>query len=239
MLISRGLSPYKVGAKVIFDLDSDRTIGTANGTQPSGWNEGVGGAMTKQTANWPTMNSIGSIAKLNGHKTMNFASEIVTRTSFAMPSKWTLFLVGYRNNSSSNLWFIEQGPDANSNNGMYMWEGGNGIIASRQTGGLRYAIQTGAPWVGSAATWYTRTVINDQGTTQSARRNGSAVTPSSTSGSFGAAQTVTDTLYIGGRASGVLLTAGRFVRLLIFEGALTTAQCEQVERYLQRLYRHY
>lgn len=239
MLVARGLSPYKIGAKVLFDLDSDYAETPTNGAEISSWLEKVSAAaMTKETSTWPTAAIMSSIAKLNGHKVLQFFSDRVTRASFVLPSKWTFVCVVYRTSASSNYWLCEQGTDAGSVNGMYFFDGGNGMFASRQTNSTRY-ITASASWVGSAATWYTRVCVNDQGTTQTARRNGTGVTPATTVGTFGTAQAVTDTLYVGGRSGGAINTDGRFARILIFDGALTTDQCQQVERYLQRIYRHY
>lgn len=146
--------------------------------------------------------------------------------SLALGSQMTVFTV--LECITANTWFMEQSPDINSNDGFYQY--GNGLATQIKNSGVSVMTANIAGWLGTdpvlAMTRY-------DGTDAIAWKNGSLYPGSTGSGSI-TNNTATNVLNIGSRNQASLFFDGYLYELIIYNGALSTAQIALVNDYLRR-----
>lgn len=238
MLISRSTGLFGLSIKPALFIDAGRSIGT----------DGAASTSILNSVNNSSSSDIGINPKikyngLNGKKTLNYDANkraIVTCTVSA--GSVTLIAVTKRTNASSDWFFMEHGIDTASASGCYMYEEGTGSMGFRQGGQTAFGVPSSqASWRASAGTWYTRiTRCNHGAQTFNTRLNGTNLaTSNGVPSNWGTAVGHLSNFFLGARNGAILNFRGECAFALMYNGYLTDAQCELVEKLLRLRFKHY
>lgn len=153
--------------------------------------------------------------------------DFMSVVNLTLPTFFTLFVVGKFLTGNPGAMFVEHGPTANSNPGVY-FNGANGNSWKVNRGGSTHEATGISNWM-TAALGIAEFVYDGAGLYA---LNGTAQANGVITGTALGNSNVTDTLYVGARAGTSLFTSGDWCEIVLAAGALDAGLRSKTRRYL-------
>lgn len=216
--------PVKNGLALWLDAADDTTFSYSSAAFVSQWRDKSGNnfhASQGTVASQPNRNTT-----QNSRKTVTFdgTNDTVTIPNFVCNSEMSIFVVS----NCGNTLFIEQSTDSNSNDGFYIYGGGNGMFRIRRSSGSTFTRST--DWLSGGYSIATGT--NSTGLDLLTYKNGTQQTFTSDSRSSLTNSYVTNTLYIGSRGASSVWSSGPIAEIIIYNRKVTNIERNSIHTYL-------
>lgn len=208
-------------------LDASKIEGLSDGNAITTWNDASANGVnpTQATAaQKPTYKT----NIINGLPVARYDGGDILAASITLPTFITMFVVS-GNATNGKTFFIEQGPNTNTNNGFFFYGEGVSIVNTYRSG-MHETSKAG--WFGNS--WAVASFTYDGSFL--IYKNGTQVTGNTTSGSSRSNSDVTDNLYVGARTGLIVPMQADLAEVLIYSGKLADTDRQAVEDYLKTKY---
>lgn len=211
-------------------VDASKIVGLADGQGIASWAD-QSGNNNHLVQSDSTRQPLYKTNVVNGKPAVRFdgSNDYLKIDSLTLPTYISIFVVS-KTNVAGKGFFIEHGPDTNTNDGFFFYGEGTGAFSFRRSGATHTISNSG--WFGT--NWALGSGVYNG--THYVRKDGNSPITGTISNTARSDSNVTATLYVGERVGDIIPMNGDIAELLIYTGVVSDTDRTSIENYLKRKY---